>query len=169
MGILYGASIMVTSKNIRTVTSDEFIAGLCKAGCKVIFFTEYVPVELPALAIDDAGRAELDCRVQALRTQNPGQIFISFPGDEGQSNGCLAAGRGFFHINAAGDVEPCPFSPYSDTNIRGMPLREAMKSPLFTRLRDSGVMAGNHGGCVLFEKSEFVEQLQKTSLSTLIP
>jgi MoaA/NifB/PqqE/SkfB family radical SAM enzyme len=45
-------------------------------------------------------------------------IFISFPGDEKTSGGCLAAGRGFFHINSHGGAEPCPASPYSDINVR---------------------------------------------------
>lgn len=45
-------------------------------------------------------------------------VFLSFSGDEKYVGGCLAAGRGFFHINANGEVEPCPFSPYSDVNSK---------------------------------------------------
>jgi len=35
------------------------------------------------------------------------------------------------HINAAGDVEPCAFIHYSDSNIREKSLLECYKSPLF--------------------------------------
>ena len=86
-------------------------------------------------------------------------IFVSFPGDEKGSGGCIAAGRGFFHINSHGGAEPCPFSPYSDVNVRDTSLREAIRSKLFALLRDKDILADDHvGGCVLFEKRELVEE-----------
>ncbi|MDE7298924.1 MAG: radical SAM protein, partial [Lachnospiraceae bacterium] len=82
------------------------------------------------------------------------------PGDEKSSGGCIAAGRGFFHINSHGGAEPCPFSPYSDINVRDTSLREALKSKLFIALRDGDVLVDDHvGGCVLYEKREQVEGL----------
>lgn len=87
-------------------------------------------------------------------------IFVSFPGDEKSYGGCVAAGRGFFHINSHGSAEPCPFSPYSDINVRDTSLREALKSKLFTALRSGGILADDHvGGCVLYEKRKQVEEL----------
>lgn len=87
-------------------------------------------------------------------------VFVSFPGDEKSSGGCLAAGRGFFHINAAGGAEPCPFSPYSDTSLKTMSLKEALNSPLFVRLREEGHLEREHiGGCVLFEQENEVRRL----------
>jgi len=89
-------------------------------------------------------------------------LFISFPGDEKTSGGCLAAGRGFFHINSIGGAEPCPFSPYSDTNLKNTSLREAINSPFFKRLRDNDVLMEEHiGGCILFEKEETVQSFLK--------
>ena len=71
-----------------------------------------------------------------------------------------AAGRGFFHINSHGGAEPCPFSPYSDVNIKNTSLKEAMYSPLFTALRNGDILMEDHaGGCVLYEKREQVEAL----------
>jgi MoaA/NifB/PqqE/SkfB family radical SAM enzyme len=87
-------------------------------------------------------------------------VFISFPGDEKATGGCVAAGRGFFHINSHGGAEPCPFSPYSDVNVRDGGLKEAMNSPLFTALRSGDLLADDHkGGCVLYEKREQVQAL----------
>ena len=89
-------------------------------------------------------------------------VFIAFPGDEKSSGGCLAAGRGFFHINAMGGAEPCPFSPYSDVSLKNMTLKEALKSPLFQKLQENGNLEKEHiGGCVLFEQEEQVKQLLK--------
>ena len=98
-------------------------------------------------------------RLVLLREQYPELVFISFPGDEKTSGGCLAAGRGFFHINAYGGAEPCPFSAYSDTSLKEVPLEEALESPLFLKLQSSGTLIGEHtGGCVLFEQEELVKQ-----------
>ena len=87
-------------------------------------------------------------------------MYVSFPGDEKSSGGCFAAGRGFFHINSHGGAEPCPFSPYSDINVRDTSLREAISSPLFTALRDGDILLDDHeGGCVLYQKKALVESL----------
>ena len=89
-------------------------------------------------------------------------LFVSFPGDEKSSGGCLVAGRGFFHINSHGGAEPCPFSPYSDINVKDTSLRDALKSRLFTTLRSGVMLTGEHsGGCVLFEQRENVEAILK--------
>lgn len=75
-------------------------------------------------------------------------------------NFCLAAGRGFFHIGPDGSAEPCPFSPYSDTNVARDGLRAALHSPLFTRLRDANTGSWQHtGGCTLYEHRDEVEQM----------
>ena len=93
-------------------------------------------------------------------------VFVSFPGDEKSSGGCIAAGRGFFHINSHGGAEPCPFSPYSDTNVKNTSLREALASPLFAALREQDVLMEEHsGGCVLFGRRETVEALLAESVS----
>ena len=90
-------------------------------------------------------------------------VFVSFPGDEKSSGGCIAAGRGFFHINSHGRAEPCPFSPYSDINVRDISLKAAMKSGLFQALRDGDLLVDDHaGGCVLYEKRGQVETLLRS-------
>ena len=90
------------------------------------------------------------------------KMYVAFPGDEKSSGGCLAAGRGFFHINSHGGAEPCPFSAYSDINVKDTSVREVLGSGLFTALRDGGILAGEHiGGCVLHEKRDQVEAILK--------
>ena len=66
------------------------------------------------------------------------------------------------HIGPDGSAEPCPFSPYSDINVRDTSLREALRSRLFTSLRSGDILADDHaGGCVLYEKRAEVEALLK--------
>ena len=161
-GILFGASVTVTKQNADEVTGDAFVRTLKESGCKAVFYVEYVPVggAGDTLAPDDGTRGRTAERVAKLREQYPEIVFLCFPGDERASGGCLAAGRGFFHINANGGAEPCPFSPYSDSNVRTHPLSEVMQSKLFTALRSGGMLTEYHkGGCVLFAQKETVEQL----------
>ncbi len=161
-GLVYGASVTVTTENLREVTSDAFLRRLSERGCKAVIYVEFVPVtdESAALAPGDAERSFLRDEIARLRRDCPEMVYISFPGDEKSSGGCVAAGRGFFHINSHGGAEPCPFSPYADVNVKTTSLREALRSPLFTALRDGGYLEEDHaGGCVLYEKRAQVETL----------
>ena len=161
-GIIFGASITVTTENYREVTSDEFLENLSERGCKAVIYVEFVPVteESRELAPGNTEREYMDRELSRLRTEKQDMVYVAFPGDEKSSDGCIATGRGFFHINSHGGAEPCPFSPYSDVNVKNSTLREAVNSPLFVALRDGGVLLDDHeGGCVLYEKRGIVEQL----------
>ena len=165
-GLIFGASVTVTTENIRELTSEGFLEELSARGCKAVIFVEFVPVteESKDLAPGEEEREYLKKEIARLRAEKPEMVYISFPGDEKGSGGCVAAGRGFFHINSHGGAEPCPFSPYSDVNIRNSSLREAMHSPLFMALQSGGLLTDDHeGGCVLYEKRELVEQLMAGS------
>ena len=161
-GLIFGASVTVTTENIREVSSAGFLKKLSDRGCKAVIFVEFVPVteESRELAPGDGEREYLRGEIIRLRQEHPEMVYISFPGDEKSSGGCVAAGRGFFHINSHGGAEPCPFSPYSDVNVRDTSLRQAMQSRLFRTLRESGALLEDHaGGCVLYEKRALVEQI----------
>ncbi len=165
-GLIYGASITVTTENMEEVLSDAFADDLASRGCKAMIFIEYVPVtdEAAHLAPGDAEREYMTERIARLRETRQDLVFVSFPGDEKSSGGCLAAGRGFFHINSHGGAEPCPFSPYSDINVADTSLREAISSRLFVSLREGGHLMEDHaGGCVLNEKRAVVEELLRQS------
>ena len=161
-GIIFGASLTFTKGNLTDLLSDAYITMLHDFGCRVVFFIEYVPVNDEAidLAVGDSERELLFREISRLREDYPDMLFMSFPGDEKTSGGCLAAGRGFFHINSHGGAEPCPASPYSDINVRETSLIEALDSPLFTSLRNGGILMDDHkGGCVLYEHRDEVERI----------
>lgn len=160
--IIFGASLTFTKGNLTNLLSREYIDQLHDLGCKVIFFIEYVPVNQKTtnLAPNDNERELLLSELEHLREDYKDMLFMSFPGDEKTSGGCLAAGRGFFHINSHGGAEPCPASPYSDINVKDTSLLEALNSKLFQSLREEGILMDDHeGGCVLFEHKSDVERL----------
>ncbi len=152
--ILYGASVTITAANLAEVTSAKFLDFLRDRSCRLVFYIEYTAIDhrSKGLELTPILREELDQRLIEIRAAYPGIVFISFPGDEMHMGGCLAGDRGFFHINPYGSAEPCPFSPYSDRNIRNVSLLDAVNSPFFARLIDAGLVGGEHdGGCALFE------------------
>ncbi len=160
--MIFGASVTVTTENINEVYSDEFLDKLYSLGCKAVIYVEFVPVtdESTHLAPTEKEQAYMRKAVKQLRRRKRGMVFISFPGDEKSSGGCVAAGRGFFHINSHGGAEPCPFSPYSDINVRDTSLKEALKSPLFRALQTEGLFQDDHiGGCTLYMNKDKVEAI----------
>ena len=162
--LIFGVSVTLTTENINEVTSQSFIEDLRKKGCKLVLYVEFVPVteESSELAPGDEERERLKAFIDRSRQDYSDMVFVSFPGDEKSSGGCIAAGRGFFHINSHGGAEPCPFSPYSDINVRDTSLKEAIGSELFRALKEGDYLKDDHnGGCVLYEKRKEVEQIIK--------
>ncbi|MBQ6606421.1 MAG: radical SAM protein [Firmicutes bacterium] len=161
-GLFFGAAVTVTSANFGEVFSAPFIDSLSERGCAALIYIEYVPVteESRELAVSEEQQEEMRSAINRLREEYPEIVFISFPGDEKEAGGCIAAGRGFFHINSHGGAEPCPFSPYSDMSVARTSIRQALNSPLFAALRQGDLMADDHvGGCALYERREQVEAL----------
>jgi MoaA/NifB/PqqE/SkfB family radical SAM enzyme len=158
--MFYGLSITLTSHNFDQVMDPAYIQQFYDKGCRLFFFVEYVPVtgeDLPN-CITPEQKKRLPVINQLLRKTIPA-LYITLPGEEEQYGGCLAAGRGFIHISATGDVEPCPFAPYSDTNITFTPLAEALDSFLLKRIRNNHhLLKESAGGCTLWENKDWVEK-----------
>ena len=138
--LMFGASITVTTENMQEVMSPAFIDTLTGRGCKMVLFIEFVPVteEARHLAPQEEERRYMENAASDLRKKYPELLLLSFPGDELAMGGCMAAGREFFHINSHGGAEPCPFSPFSDINVKDTSLKEALNSGLFQRIRKAG-------------------------------
>jgi MoaA/NifB/PqqE/SkfB family radical SAM enzyme len=159
--IFYGVSVTVTGSTFRVVTDETFPRELADAGCGVFFFVEYVPMgeDTGEPALTPEQKTALLESLERFRAEYPA-LFVAFPGDEEQFGGCLAAGRGFVHVNAAGDVEACPFAPYADVNLRRMSLGEALASPLLGEIRrNHHMLTETRGGCALWANREWVRSL----------
>ncbi len=160
--LFFGTSITVTTENYKEVTATAFLDTLRNYGCKLVFYVEYVPIDAGTehLAFADQHVSEMERILEQRRADYSDLIFLSFPGDEKALGGCLASGRGFFHIGPDGSAEPCPFSPYSDSNVTHLGLRRALQSPLFRKIRDARALGWEHtGGCTLFEHREEIEKM----------
>jgi MoaA/NifB/PqqE/SkfB family radical SAM enzyme len=160
-GIFFALSFTVTRSNFDTVTDPGFIGRAVRAGCRLFFHLEYTPIRAGTdeWVITDSQRRAMKGIVVAFRRRFP-SVFIAVPWDEEEQGGCLASARGFVHISAAGDVEPCPFAPYSDASIKTMSLEQALRSPFLAAMRDNHDMfAETSGGCALWKNREQVEAI----------
>lgn len=158
--VLFGASITVTRENFNNVTRLDFVNSLKEQGVRIVFYVEYIPCaeNTENLVIEDNQRIMLKSRIKDME-KDMKMIFILFPGDEEAFGGCLAAGRGFVHVGSSGKVEPCPFSPYSDSSLAESSLKEALKSRFLKSIRDNHNKLSEHkGGCALWENREWVEK-----------
>ena len=161
--VFYGTSITVTRENFDTVTSGGFIQGLVDKKCGVFIYVEYVPVGegTENLILTEKQKIELR-RMLDLWGEKFQAQFIGFPGDEELFGGCLASGRGFVHISPEGRLEPCPFAPYSDTNVNQMSLRAALASDFLRKIRENHhLLKETRGGCALWENRQWVASLMK--------
>lgn len=162
-GILYAASITVTNRNLGAVVTKDFLKNLRSKGCGAVFFVEYVPAEqgTEGLVLSDEETEKLNEKVAGFKTEFSDMNIFAFPGDEKYMGGCLAAGRGFFHINPFGAAEPCPFSPFSKMNVRECSVPEILESAFFEEIRAISKESAEHhsGGCTLFNHEDEVRAL----------
>lgn len=144
--LLFGASVCYTSQNTDEVGSDNFFDELIAQGSKFAWYFTYMPVgnDAPTALIASAEqRTHMYHQVRNWRTNKP-MFVLDFWNDGEYVKGCIAGGRYYLHINANGDVEPCAFIHYSDSNIREKTLLEALKSPLFMAYHDNQPFNENH-------------------------
>ena len=77
-GLIFGASVTVTTQNLREVTSDAFLQKLSDRGCKAVIFVEFVPVtdESKELAPGDEEREILRTEIERLREEHSEMVYI---------------------------------------------------------------------------------------------
>jgi MoaA/NifB/PqqE/SkfB family radical SAM enzyme len=160
--IFWGSSLTMTRANFADVTDDSFVKRLVETGCKLFMLVEYTPVKKGTedWVLTSEQRTELLRRRDLFRKKYPA-MFIALPWDEEEIGGCLSSGRGFIHISAEGNVEPCPFVPYSDTNLKHLSLKDALQSKMLKAIRENHGQLEETHGCALWEKREWVRTLTK--------
>jgi hypothetical protein len=115
-------------------------------GAKFCWFFTYMPVgkeAVPELMVSAEQRKFMYERVRKFRETKP-LFTLDFWNDGEYAEGCIAGGRRYLHINANGDMEPCAFIHYSDSNIREKTILEALQSPLFMAYHNGQPFNGNH-------------------------
>ena len=160
----FGISACYTSQNLDSISSDTFLDQLVEWGARFIWYFHYMPVgndAVPALLPNPQQREQMYHRIRAIRASKP--IFaMDFQNDGEYVGGCIAGGRRYLHINANGDVDPCVFIHYSDSNIRERTLLECLQGPIFMAYHDGQPFNENHlRPCPMLENPELLRKMVK--------
>jgi MoaA/NifB/PqqE/SkfB family radical SAM enzyme len=136
--LLFGISSCYTSVNYDSITSEAYYDMMINSGAYFVWYFHYMPVgndASPELMPTPEQRYTVYKRIRDYRTRKP-LFAMDFQNDAEFVEGCIAGGRRYLHINANGDVDPCVFVHYSDSNIREKTLLESLRSPLFQAYHD---------------------------------
>lgn len=158
----FGISCCYTSQNLDSISSYDFVNQMVKWGAKFVWYFHYMPVgndAVPKLLPNPEQREFMYHRIREIRSTKP--IFaMDFQNDGEYVGGCIAGGRRYLHINANGDVDPCVFIHYSDSNIREKTLLECLQSPIFMAYHDGQPFNKNHlRPCPMLENPELLRQM----------
>lgn len=162
----FGASLCYTRKNAETIGSEEYMDHLINLGCKFAWLFTYMPVGVdakPDLMATAEQRKFMYDQIRKFRGTKP-LFTMDFWNDGEFVNGCIAGGRQYLHINANGDIEPCAFIHYADSNIHEKTLLEAYRSPLFMQYRRNQPFNHNQlRPCPLLDNPGRLSQIVKKS------
>lgn len=166
-GCLFGISVCYTRANVSAVTSDEFVDLMISKGVRFAWYFNYMPVGRDAveeLIPTPEQRTHMYNWIRKMRDSKTGKpmFVVDFQDDGEFVGGCIAGGRNYFHINSAGDIEPCVFIHYSDSNIRQHTLIEALKRPLFQAYWKGQPFNDNHlRPCPMLENPDCLRKMIK--------
>ncbi len=165
-GILFGTSICYTSANVEAVTSDDFFKLISEKGARYGFYFHYMPVgnnAAPELLPTMEQREYMINRIRSVRKNFDYEFYpMDFQNDGEFVGGCIAGGRNYFHINSAGDAEPCVFIHYSNMNIHDHSILEILQSPLFLAYHKGQPFNENHlRPCPMLENPQFLQKMVK--------
>ena len=163
----FGISCCYTSKNTDVIGSEAYFDDMISKGAKFAWFFTYMPVgndAVPELMATAEQREYMYHQIRKFRGTKP-LFTMDFWNDGEYVEGCIAGGRCYLHINANGDIEPCAFIHYSDSNIHDKTLLEAYQSPLFMQYKQNQPFSQNHlRPCPLLDnKNRLAEMVEKSA------
>ena len=164
-GLLFGISVCYTSANIPAVTSEEFLDLMVEKGVRFGLYFNYMPVgkdAVPELIPSPEQRVYMYKWLRKVRNSKTGKpmFVMDFQNDAEYVGGCIAGGRNYFHINSEGDMEPCVFIHYSDSNIREKTILEGLQSPLFKAYYHNQPFNDNHlRPCPMLENPDCLRKI----------
>jgi MoaA/NifB/PqqE/SkfB family radical SAM enzyme len=162
-GLITGVAISVCKSNIEMALSDEFVQKLHDIGVIYIWYYIYRPVGSNpsydlALDIDDIIR--LRKFLVDGRTRLPMVLIDSYWRANGEPF-CPAADGLSHHINASGDIEPCPVVQIACENISDGRVEAVYESSAFLRDFRNGILNKTRG-CIVMEEPSWTKSFAES-------
>ncbi|MDU2583512.1 MAG: radical SAM protein [Anaerococcus hydrogenalis] len=164
----FGISCCYTSQNYKSIISEEFVDEMIERGALFAWYFHFMPVGKGTgkeLLPKPDQRKHIYHQLRKFRKTKP-LFFLDFQNDAEYIGGCIAGGRNYLHINANGDLEPCVFIHYSDSNIKEKTLIESLQSPLFMAYHDGQPFNENMlRPCPMLENPNLLRDMVKKSMA----
>ena len=158
----FGISCCWTRANADAVATEENMDWMIEKGALFCWYFHFMPVgrsSTPDLIPTPEQRERMYRFVREMRRVKP-LFTMDFQNDGEFVGGCIAGGRRYLHINAAGDVEPCVFIHYANVNIHDVSLLDALRSPLFMAYYEAQPFNTNHlRPCPLLENADDLQRM----------
>ena len=158
----FGISTCWTSANVDTVATEENMDWMIREGALFCWYFYFMPVGRSAtseLMPTPEQREHMYRFIREMREKKP-LFTLDFQNDGEFVGGCIAGGRRYIHINAAGDVEPCVFIHYSNANIHDVSLLDALRSPLFMKYYEGQPFNDNYlKPCPMLENPDVLPKM----------
>jgi len=123
----FGISVTVGKDNLTSATGDSFVQACCDVGASFFMYFPYLPntAEERKFGLTPLEREILYENVLTVRSKFQISAFYSHLNFMGS---CAGGGR-LVYINAYGDLQPCPFTPFTTHNVKDG-LLNALVTPL---------------------------------------
>ncbi len=162
-GLITGVAMSVCKSNLELAFSDEFIHSLIERGVIYLWYYIYRPVGKDAtieLALSQDEIEQLRTFLVEARTRF-NIVIIDAYWDQNGKGLCPAASGLSHHINASGDIEPCPVIQFATNNVADGELEHSYRNSGFLEEFKSEIPLRTSGCIVMEDPQWLVEQVKK--------
>ncbi len=156
-GLITGVAMSICKSNIDLAFSEEFIQSLIDRGVMYLWYYIYRPVGKDAtveLALSKDQIQDVRNFLVEARTKYKIAIIDAY-WDENGKGLCPAASGLSHHVNASGDIEPCPIIQFAADNVSDGNLEDIYKKSKFLAEFKAEIPELT-SGCIVMENPEWL-------------
>lgn len=156
-GLVTGVAMSVCKSNLELAFSEDFIHSLINRGVLYLWYYIYRPVGKDATVELALSQEEIDKLRQFLvdaRTKY-NIVIVDAYWDQNGKGLCPAASGLSHHINASGDIEPCPVIQFAADNVADGNLEDIYRNSKFlAEFKDEIPLKTN--GCIVMDDPQWL-------------
>jgi MoaA/NifB/PqqE/SkfB family radical SAM enzyme len=159
-GLITGVAMSVCKSNLELAFSEEFVNSLIRKGVIYLWYYVYRPVgkdATPELALSLEEIEKLRAFLVEARTKYK-IVIIDAYWDQNGKGLCPAASGLSHHINASGDIEPCPVIQFATHSVTDGPLEDSYRNSAFLADFKTEIPKLTNG-CVVMDNPQWLTEM----------